>query len=70
MGVETTREGGTRGRCDRECRAVQVLREKFQTVDDYGPRQLTIFHDSPDPEEGAMHARRAYELVQKLLSLV
>ena len=50
--------------------AVQILHDKFQAVDDYGPRQLSVFHDSPDPEESAMHARRAYELVQKLLSLV
>ncbi len=47
--------------------AVNILREKFQTVDHYGPRQLTIFHDSIDADERAMHARRAFELVQKLL---
>lgn len=50
--------------------AIQILREKFETVDHYGPRQLVVFHNSQDPEQDAVHARRAYELVQKLLSLV
>jgi len=50
--------------------AIQVLREKFQTVEDYGPRQLAVFHDSQNPEESAYYARRAFELVQKLLSSV
>lgn len=50
--------------------AVRILREKFETVDAYGPQQLAVFHDSKDKEERAMHARRAYELVQKLLNLL
>ncbi len=50
--------------------AVRVLREKFETVDHYGPQQLAIFHNSTNSEEHAMHARRAYELVQKLLGLL
>jgi hypothetical protein len=29
-----------------------------------------LFHDSTDDAERAMHARRAFELVQKLLSLL
>jgi hypothetical protein len=51
-------------------RAIQILHEKFQTVDDYGPQQLAVFHDSSDSEERALYARRAYELVQRLLSLL
>jgi hypothetical protein len=51
-------------------KAVRILTEKFETVDHYGPQQLAIFHDSTDSEERAMHARRAYELVQKVLSLL
>lgn len=47
--------------------AIAILREKFETVNHYGPRQLTVFHDSQDPEEGERYARRAYELVQALL---
>jgi hypothetical protein len=50
--------------------AIEILKTKFQTVDHYGPQQLAIFHESGSPDEGPMHARRAFELVQKLLSLL
>lgn len=50
--------------------SIEILREKFKAVDHYGPQQLVIFHDSTDDAERAMHARRAFELVQKLLSLL
>ena len=50
--------------------AVRILREKFRSVGDYGPQQLAMFHNSADPDERAMHARRAFELVQKLLNLL
>jgi hypothetical protein len=50
--------------------SIQILREKFKAVEHYGPQQLAIFHDSTDDGERAMHARRAFELVQKLLSLM
>jgi len=50
--------------------AIEILAEKFQTVEHYGPQQLVIFHDPVDADERAMHARRAFELVQKLLSLL
>jgi hypothetical protein len=50
--------------------AIEILREKFGAPDHYGPQQLAIFHDSIDDEERAMHARRAFELVQKLLSFL
>jgi hypothetical protein len=49
--------------------SIQILREKFKAVEHYGPQQLAFFHDSTD-DERAMHARRAFELVQKLLSLM
>jgi Nucleotidyl transferase AbiEii toxin, Type IV TA system len=48
--------------------AIEVLRVKFQTVEHFGPQQLAEFHDAVDADERAMHARRAFELVQKLLS--
>lgn len=51
-------------------RAIEILREKFASVDGFGPQQLVEFHNSPDAETQAMHARRAYELVQKLLGLL
>ena len=50
--------------------AVRILREKFSGVDAFGPQQLVEFHSAPDPESGAMHARRAFELVQKLLGML
>lgn len=50
--------------------AIEILGEKFQTVEHYGPLQLAVFHDAVDVNERAMHARRAFELVQKLLSLL
>lgn len=51
-------------------RAVEILLEKFSSVDAFGPRQLVEFHAAPDAETQAMQARRAYELIQKFLSLV
>lgn len=50
--------------------AIRILQEKFKTLEHYGPQQLVTFHNSSDVEERAIHARRAYELVHKLLSLV
>ncbi len=49
-------------------KAIQILREKFASVDAFGPQQLVEFHAAPDAETQAMHARRAFELVQKFLS--
>jgi predicted nucleotidyltransferase component of viral defense system len=51
-------------------RAVEILREKFADVNAFGPQQLVEFRDSGDPERRAMDARRAYELVQRFLSLL
>lgn len=51
-------------------KAVEILREKFVSVEAFGPQQLVEFHSAPDTETQAMHARRAYELVQKFLSLL
>jgi hypothetical protein len=48
--------------------AIEILRVKFQTLEHFGPKQLAEFHDAIDEDERAMHARRAFELVQKLLS--
>ena len=50
--------------------AVAILKEKFQSVDHYGPQQLAVFHSGGSPDDSEMHARRAYELVQKLLRLL
>lgn len=50
--------------------ALEILREKFAGVDGFGPQQLADFHAAPDTDTQAMHTRRAYELVQKFLSLL
>ncbi len=47
--------------------AVCCFREKFQSIDFYGPRQLAEFHGYDNEEERDFHARRAYELVQEFL---
>lgn len=51
-------------------RAMKILREKFDSVDAFGPQQVVEFHGSRDEEEQEMQARRAYELVKRLLDLV
>jgi hypothetical protein len=50
--------------------AIEILKEKFKAVQHYGPQQLAIFYDSTDDDEREMRARRAFELVQKLLNLI
>ena len=51
-------------------KSVEILREKFASVDAFGPQQLVEFHNSPDPETEAMHSRRAFELVQTFLKVI
>lgn len=48
-------------------KAIEILREKFATVDSYGPQQVVAFYNSPGEDERARQARRAYELVQDFL---
>jgi len=48
-------------------KAVAILREKFADPKAFGPQQVVEFHNSPNHEERAIQARRAYELVQALL---
>jgi len=45
--------------------AISILREKFASVNAFGPRQLVEFE--VDPETRAVHARYAYELTQAFL---
>lgn len=49
-------------------RAVEILREKFASVDAFGPGQGVEFHGSVDAGTQAMQARRAFELMQQFLS--
>jgi hypothetical protein len=49
-------------------RAIEILREKFASVDAFGPGQVVEFHGSTNVEEQAMQARRAFEITQQYLS--
>ncbi len=51
-------------------RAIEILHDKFETVDAFGPGQVVEFLDLPEREAQEMQARRAFELVQKLLRLL
>lgn len=51
-------------------RALVILREKFATVDGFGPGQVIEFLDLSSREAQEIQARRAFELVQKFLTLV
>lgn len=59
-----------RGDNENVAKAISILREKFESVDSYGPQQLVHFHAPADIETQAMLARRALELVQRFLSLL
>jgi len=48
--------------------AVGILKEKFATVDAYGPNQVVEFYHSIDADERARQARRAFELVREFLN--
>ncbi len=50
--------------------ALEILREKFADMNAFGPQQLVEFHDPPEGDEKQRLARRAFELVQRFLSLV
>ena len=51
-------------------RAIEILREKFSSAEDFGPDQVVEFFQSPAADTRAMQARRAFELVQKFLDLI
>jgi len=51
-------------------KAIEILREKFASVDGFGPQQLVEFHAEPDTDAQARDAQRAYQLVQKFLSFL
>jgi hypothetical protein len=51
-------------------KAIEILYEKFESVEAFGPQHLVEFHNSSNPEEQAMQARQAYELVRQFLNMV
>ncbi len=51
-------------------KALEILREKFSSLNAFGPGQVVAFFNSPNPEEREMQARRAFELMQKFLGML
>ncbi|MEI6175809.1 MAG: nucleotidyl transferase AbiEii/AbiGii toxin family protein [Verrucomicrobiota bacterium] len=51
-------------------RAVGIIREKFEDPASFGPQQVVEFYHSQQPEEQAMQARRAFELVREFLKQI
>lgn len=50
--------------------AIAVLKEKFEKVTSFGPRQAVDFHQSGNPEVADMQARTAFECVDKFIKLL
>lgn len=50
--------------------AFEYLREAFKSIEQVGPQWVVEFHNSNNPEEREIQARRAYELVQTFLDQV
>jgi len=50
--------------------AIAHLRDKFGSIDSYGPQQVASFYGDASQDARAMHARRALELVRRLLVAV
>ncbi|HXJ96187.1 MAG TPA: nucleotidyl transferase AbiEii/AbiGii toxin family protein [Terriglobia bacterium] len=51
-------------------RAIEILHDKFTSPENFGPAQVVEFFNSANVDARAMQARRAFELVQKLLRLI
>lgn len=51
-------------------RAIEILRAKFNSPDDYGPRQVAAFNQAGSGDERARQTRRAFALVQRFLGFV
>jgi predicted nucleotidyltransferase len=49
-------------------KAVEILKEKFDSVNSFGPMQVVEFHNDTDPSTRDEQARRSFELVQHFLS--
>lgn len=69
-GIEKLAVSWRERREDRDViRSVEILREKFATVDGFGPLQIVEFLDVSDAEEKQIQARRTFELVQKFVGM-
>lgn len=50
--------------------AMEILRTKFRSPEDFGPRQVVEFHQSADATERSIQAQRSFQLVRRFLDLV
>lgn len=50
--------------------AISHLRDKFASIDSFGPVQVAAFYGEVTPGEQELQARRAFELVQRFLVAV
>ncbi|MBL8722776.1 MAG: nucleotidyl transferase AbiEii/AbiGii toxin family protein [Planctomycetes bacterium] len=48
--------------------AIAHLRDKFESVDSFGPQQVASFYDAAAEAVRGIHARRAFELVRRFLA--
>jgi hypothetical protein len=49
---------------------IEILTEKFDSVESFGPQQVVEFYSEADKESSLIHARRSYELMQNFLGLL
>jgi predicted nucleotidyltransferase len=49
-------------------RSVEILKEKFESVNSYGPMQVVEFHNETDESVREEQSRRAFELVRRFLT--
>ncbi|HTB80642.1 MAG TPA: nucleotidyl transferase AbiEii/AbiGii toxin family protein [Opitutaceae bacterium] len=69
-GLEIAEDWKTRARDKNVIRAIEILRAKFNSPDDYGPRQVAAFNQTVRADDRARQTRRAFELVQRFLGFV
>lgn len=71
LGIEEIATGWRTRRDDPDvAQAISNLRDKFASVDSYGPLQVVAFRDPGTLSEREMIARRSFELVRRLLALI
>jgi hypothetical protein len=51
-------------------RSIEILKEKFESVDSYGPMQVVEFHNETDESVREEQSRRAFELVRRFLTQI
>jgi hypothetical protein len=47
---------------------MEHVRDKFATVDSFGPQQVASFYGDAESQAEDLHARKAFELVNRFLA--